>query len=463
MLDFSTYIKADYQVNWHHQSVCGLLDDFIKKSIKKLMIWMPPQTGKSTLSSRHCPAFVLGVLPNTKIALCSYAAELAQSFNRDVQRIIDNDPYKELFPKTTLSAKNIATDSKGVYKRTADIFEIVGYHGFMRTTGVGGPLTGTSVDIGIVDDPFKDRKEANSPTIRESVWNWFTDVFETRLHNDSQQLILLTRWHQDDLAGRILERDGRIEDGGEWVVVSFPAIKEDNSNLYDPRKIGEALWPEKHSLERMEKIREKSPRTFASLYQQRPAPAEGNIVKDEYFTKVPFERLPEAVRNVIRNFVVDTAYTEKQENDPSAILAYTVHNNFLYLLDYSNVRKRFGELKRFIRLFVQAVGSDQSKIYIEPKANGLSIVQELKDETKLNVIAYNLPKGDKISRLNAVEPYLEAGRVVLVEAPWNESFIEECKVFPNGPHDEAVDLLTMSITQGLVRSGNNYDGDADYA
>src|SRR5690606_16696316 len=168
--------------------------------------------------------------PKTKICVCSYSATLAESFNRDIQRIIDDIPYHDVFPETVLNESNVTTDAHGAYLRNSEIFETVGFRGFVKTVGVGGSLTGTPIDVGIIDDPFKDREEAMSTRIRDKVWSWYTDVFRTRLHNESQELVIMTRWDQDDLAGRILKREN------DWEVVTFQAIKE-RDIPGDPRNI----------------------------------------------------------------------------------------------------------------------------------------------------------------------------------------------------------------------------------
>lgn len=155
------------------------------------MLFVPPQHGKSELSTRRFPAFALGLNPNLKIAICSYSATIASNFNRDIQRIIDDPIYETIFPSTSLNENSAINPSKNTFLRNSETFEIIGHTGFVKTVGVGGSLTGTPVDIGIIDDPFKDRQEAMSGTIREKVWSWFTDVFETRLHNDSQQLVIM--------------------------------------------------------------------------------------------------------------------------------------------------------------------------------------------------------------------------------------------------------------------------------
>jgi hypothetical protein len=262
--NFVLWTKPDYSMQWFHKALCDKLDQFERGDIKKMLVFMPPQHGKSELTTRRFPSYLLGKDPTRKIVVGSYSATLASSFNRDIQRIIDNEEYSELFPETFLNESNVVSDAKRGFMRNSEIFETVGHRGFVKTVGRGGALTGTPVDIAIIDDPLKDRAEAESHTIRESLWSWYTDVLESRLHNDSQILIILTRWHEDDLAGRIMARDN------DWEIVTFEAIKTDNYNANDHRNTGEALWADKHSLERLERIRENSPRTFNSLYQQTP-------------------------------------------------------------------------------------------------------------------------------------------------------------------------------------------------
>jgi phage terminase large subunit-like protein len=268
--DFVLYVKKDYSMQWFHELLCDKLEAFYRGEIRKLMVTMPPQHGKSELTTRLFPSYMLGKNPNYKMVVASYSSTMATSFNRDIQRYIDSDEYHEIFPDTVLNESNVAerTKSSGGTLRNADIFEIIGHRGFLKSVGRGGALTGTPVDIGLIDDPIKDRQEAMSPTIRENLWSWYQDVFETRLHNDSQQIIILTRWHEEDLAGRLLARDS------DWDLVKLEGIKE-TENLEDPREIGEALWPEKHSLERLQNVRDKSPLTFNSLYQQTPRPLDG--------------------------------------------------------------------------------------------------------------------------------------------------------------------------------------------
>ncbi len=263
-LMFVKYTKPDFEINWHHKILAEKLQLFANGEIKKLMIYLPPQTGKSELSTRRLPAFILGKYPNKRIAVCAYNQTFASQFNRDIQRIMTDKPYQNVFEDTRLNEKNISTDARGSYLRNSEIFEVVGHRGSLKTVGVGGALTGSSVDVGIIDDPIKDALEAYSSTFRDRLWDWYQAVFKTRLHNNSQQLITLTRWHEDDLAGRIMKSED------DWQIISLPAIKENDNTPEDTREIGEAIWPNRHSLERMNEIKKLNPMIWASLYQQRP-------------------------------------------------------------------------------------------------------------------------------------------------------------------------------------------------
>ncbi len=290
-----------------HRRYYQKLTEFAQQKIRKLMVFMPPQHGKSEGSTRRLPAFIVGDRPDTKIAVVSYNAPKARKFNREIQRIIDTPEYHEIFPNTNLNASNVTTIA-GSWLRNADEFEIVGYRGSVKTVGVGGALTGEPVDVLIMDDIYKDAKTAWSPTVRESVSDWYDTVAETRLHNHSQQLIVFTRWHEEDLAGTLLKQQGEYDPATNpngWVVVTYRAIKEGAPTDYDPRQEGEALWDERHSLEKLESIRVRNPHVFESLYQQDPKPSEG-LMYDMGFREYTIRP---ASKYCIRKAYVDTADT----------------------------------------------------------------------------------------------------------------------------------------------------------
>ena len=397
-------------------------------------------THNSELASRRFPAYLLGKNPNLKIVCASYSHDLAASFNRDVQRIIDDAAYYELFPETTLGRSNVKTSAKGNFLRNADEFEIVGKKGSYKSVGVCGGLTGRKVDIAIIDDPVKDSMEANSAVYRDRVWDWYMNVLRTRLHNDSQELLIMTRWHEDDLAGRLLERENN------WDVVSLPAIAEEKEEF---RHIGEALWPERHSLERMLNIKELSPRTFTSLYQQRPSPEEGDIIKKEWFDVVPESSLPFNPDEFHKKVIIDGAFTDKTKNDESAVLVYTVYRKEIYILQCYGVRM---ELNAFLNDFnakMEAMGVDGSSlVQIELKASGIPIKSMLSsmEHGKWNCVGITnkYVSMGKMARVQASTSYLSAGKIHLVKGNWNDSLIEQCAVFPNGKHDDKLDTVTYA-------------------
>lgn len=438
---FLLYSNPIYKLQWFHRLIADKCQALYEGRIPKLMIFVPPQHGKSEIVSRQFPAWVLGMNPKAKIVGCSYSSDLAQKFSRSIQRTIESTNYRKRFPDVVLPS-----GASHGYQRNVDFFETVGHGGFYKAVGVGGSLTGTPVDIGIIDDPVKDALEAYSQTYRDRVWEWYTNVFLTRLHNESKQLLIMTRWHSDDLAGRLLEQEG-----DSWEVVCIPAIKEDDTNPDDPRKVGEALWEDKHSKQRLLETEQRSPRTFAALYQQRPTIVGGNIIKRDWFRRVSMAEFSRIHHSEPIVFFLDTAYTSKQENDPTGIIATCKIGNDMYVVHGEKVRLKFPDLIRYIPNYVNAHGYTQrSSIRIEPKANGISVVDQLKEKTGLNVTKTPSPKDDKETRLNAASPSVECGRVVLVDGAWNEGFIDEVCGFPSKPHDEYVDVLAYAVDYHLA-------------
>ena len=251
-------------------------------------------THNSEASSRKLPAFMLGLNPNLKIAIGSYESTTAQGFNKDVQRNIDSDEYRELFPKTFINGSG-KQSYNNVYARNNKLCEIVGHRGSIVAVGRSGALTSKTVDVMIMDDLYKDFEEGNSPVIREKAWKWYTSVVKTRLHNNSQELMLFTRWHEDDLIGRLELEEQVIEikslreldniPQGAWVKINFEAIKDTEPSELDPRQPGDALWSNRHNRVTLEEKRAIDKLLFDCLYQGKPASKEGMLYQSfkEYF------------------------------------------------------------------------------------------------------------------------------------------------------------------------------------
>lgn len=286
LLVFARYIRPDLDIQPFHRIYYGILDRFAAGKIKKLIVTIPPQHGKSEGSSRMLPAFLLGRYPDTRIVIGSYNTALARDFNRDVQRIMSTQEYRSLFPGIALSRENAHTLGH-IYRRNSDTTDCYGFAGGLKVVGRGGALTGRSVDVCILDDVYKDYAEANSPIVREAAWKWYTTVVRTRLHNYSRELIVYTRWHSDDLVGRI-EKVERIVDIREeedlrtipedaWVRINFEAVKTGPPTGIDPRERGEALWEAKHSLKSLMAKRELDKVQFDCLYQGHPGSVAGRL------------------------------------------------------------------------------------------------------------------------------------------------------------------------------------------
>ena len=440
---FLMYINPKYEMEWFHRHIADKCQALFEGKIQNLMVFMPPQHGKSEIISRSFPAWALGKNPDAKIVGTSYSSNLAEQFSRSIQRIIDKDEYNAIFPDTYLNGSNVRTITRG-YLRNIDIFECVGHKGYYKSVGVGGSLTGTPADIAIIDDPVKDALEAYSELQRERVWDWYNSVLSTRLHNNSRQVFVMTRWHEDDLAGRILARER-----DKWDVVSIPAICEkEGDDGISKRHVGDALWPDRHSLDKLLAQKARSPQQFASLYQQRPTIEGGNVVKREWF-----QHISRTDFNALRwqepiHFFLDTAYDKRgaHGNDPSGILAACKIKNNIYLVHAAKAYKEMPDLLRWLPIYIDTWGDRAtSMLCIEPKANGKSVVQMLKEISNLNVKYTPSPSDSKMARICAVTPKIECGKVIIVDGDWTEDFLNELCGFPTAPHDEFVDILGYAI------------------
>jgi predicted phage terminase large subunit-like protein len=455
LLAFTLFSKPDYDVNWHHRALCRVLDRFARGEIRRLIVSMPPRHGKSELVSRRLPAYLLGLNPDAQIIAASYAADLAARMNRDVQRIIDSPAYARAFPATRISSKAVRTvgsDINHSYLRNMDLFEIIGRRGTYRCAGVGGGITGMGADFAIIDDPFKNRQEADSKARRELVWGWYTSTLFTRLEKGGKVLLTMTRWHEDDLAGRLLAGKARDEgdDSAEpWTLFEFPAIREDAPggvvNPHDPRAQGEALWPGKYDLKALRGIRRQvGPREFNALYQQRPAPQEGGLFKRKWMVR-RYTTRPARFERVITSW--DAAFKDKKDSDYVVGVVLGLAGAQVYVLDL--VRDRMGFTATCAAMAALAAKWPEAREHLmEDKANGPAILDAVK--AKLPGLIPVEPDGSKEARASATTGYWEAGDVLLPEAaPWLHDFVEEHAVFPNGVNDDQVDAMAQGVRRLL--------------
>lgn len=373
--------------------------------------------------------------------LTSYEATFAASWGR-----LARDVLTEWGPLVFGADVRVAQDSSA-----ADHWELEGaqgQRGVMYTAGVGGAITGKGADLLIIDDPVKNAEEANSPTYREKAWSWYTSTAYTRLEPGGRVLVIQTRWHDDDLSGRILKHAKEEGDTEPWHVLSLPAIAE-TGEYYDvagcepfQRQEGEPLWRDRFPAERLATIRaDVGGRVWASLYQQHPTPDGGMIYHREWFQR--YTARPERFTQVIQT--VDTAFKTGVASDYSVIATWGATETAYYLLDVWRARVEFPDLKRAI--LDQHAKHAPHAIYIEDAASGQSALQELRRETNLPLIAVK-PLGSKEGRAAAVSPLAEAGKVCIPEhAPWVADWLDEHVAFPQGAHDDMVDTTSMALEQ----------------
>ena len=458
---FTTYTKPDYLMGWVHREICSELDDFLQavadKKSPRLIITMPPRSGKSELVSRRFPAYALGRNPDLSIIATSYSADLSQRFNRDVQRVIDDEPYYALFPNTKLNGSRVKTDSRGAYIRTSDLFEVVGHVGSYRSCGVGGGITGQGADILIIDDPIKDRADANSSTIRQSIWDWYTSTAYTRLSPGGGVIVMATRWHVDDLIGRLINAMNADSEADQFKIVNYPAIAE-HDELH--RKTGEALHPERYNLKQLTQIKNTvGSRDWNALYQQRPIIEGGGLIRTEWFKRY---RIPPKLS--YRIIASDTALKTREYNDYSVFgIAGLGEDGNLYILDILRGKWESPDLlKRASDFWNKHVTLDSSKIrgfYIEDKASGTGLVQTLQRSRDPVIPVLPVERTiDKLTRYQDVLPFIESGRVYIPEsAPWVNDFLRECEeIQPDMKHrhDDQIDVLADLINLTLQKNSN---------
>lgn len=432
----------NYKMGWVHEEICNELDSFLEQVIAKksprLIITMPPRHGKSEIASRRFPAYALGRYPDLSFIATSYSADLASRMNRDVQRIIDSQEYKRIFPNTLLGGKSIRSNGQGSYLRNSDIFEIVDHKGTYRSAGVGGGITGMGGDIILIDDPIKDRAEADSATIRNKVWDWYTSTLYTRLAPGGGLIVIQTRWHMDDLTGRLLNPNSE-----NWRVVNFPAIAEHDEKY---RKTGEALHPERYDLAALNRIKKAvGSRDWAALYQQRPVPAEGAVFKQEWIKYYTQASLPPVFNTILISW--DMTFKDSAASDFVVGQVWGKNGANFYLLD--SVRGRWDFVKTLEMFQVLANKWPKAlKKLVEDKANGTAIIQTLKKS--ISGIKAITPKESKEARAYSITPLWEAGNVFIPDpktAAWVKDFEAEILSFPSAAHDDQVDAMTQALAE----------------
>lgn len=449
-LGFVLFNKSDYRVNWHHRFLANKLERFAKGETRYLMVFMPPRHGKSELVSRMLPAYLHGLYPDCEIMAASYSDSLAGDMCIDVQKIIDSKEYKNVFPDTRIFPSGTAY-SKGT--RNSEEHHIVGRRGKYRGQGVGGSFTGKGANFIIIDDPIKGREVADSVAFRERLWEFYNNDLFSRLETDlttgrvGQILITQTRWHEDDLSGRLLDLMRKDTNAAQFEIIEFPAIRITKDNQDDPREIGAALWEEKYSVGELQKYKT-DPRAWSSLYQQNPVPDGGGLFRDHMFR---FVDMPGQFDWMF--ITADTAYKEKQENDFNVFSSWGVIGDQLYLYDVWMEQCRAVDVEDKVRPFIKRFENYGFRsTWIEPKGHGIYLNDKFRREGRVIPSEeeikefFNDRRLDKVERANNVVPHLSNRFIGINKDIANkEDLVAQCLGFPKVKHDDFVDTVIDAL------------------
>ena len=419
----------DYKTPPHLRLLAEKLMAVERGEIKRLAIFMPPRHGKSNLASEVFPAWYLGRKPSHQVLFTTYGQDLADGFGRKVRNAVADPKHLRSFPASILSddsqsAKRFNTSAGGVY----------------YAVGAGGAVTGRGADLLLIDDPLKNREEADSRLVRDKLWDWYASTAYTRLMPGGAVVLIQTRWHQDDLAGRILM-------GHEnWEIINLPAIAEHGDML--GRQVGQPLWPEQYGLEALENIRATiGEREFNALYQQRPSPLEGALFRRDWIGR---QVVPRSGTRIAMG--VDLALSTKEGADYTALVVMA-RDEFgkLYVLDAARERVDFPSALRLIRNMADKW--NPKAIAIEQVAFQAVVVQELLRNTTLPIRGVT-PDKDKVTRAQPLALRYEQGLVHHAQLPsW---FEDELLAFPQSKHDDAVDALVYAY-QAVMKMSTSGD------
>jgi len=404
------------------------------------MVFMPPGSAKSTYASVRGPAYALGRTPNKSIISASYGEDLATLFGRKVRNLVDTKEYAALFPEVRLSEDSRA---KGEWETSAG--------GSYYACGVGSGITGRRGDIGIIDDPVKGRKESDSELVRNITWEWYKSDFLTRLKPGAAQIIIQTRWHEDDLSGRILPKDWQGEsgeftgyDGQIWTVICIPAEARQNDIL--GRKAGEYLWPEWFTAEYWTETKaaqqSEDIRNWTSLYQQVPRPEEGSYFQRDWFKRYRVGDEPSSlsVYGASDYAVTDSGgdYTEH------GIAGFDKHDD-LYLLDWWSGQKAvdtwIDEQLRLAKRYNPYVWVAEGGIIrrsVEP-----FLKKAMQSSSAYFRLEWLTSNQNKAANARGFQGLASQGKVHIPLTPWGDELIDQLISFPAGKYDDKVDVCGL--------------------
>lgn len=437
LLFFTRYLYKSihgkkFTVAPHFEKMAETLEKVVNGEITRLIINIPPRYGKTELAVKAFIAYGLAINPRSKFIHLSYSDALALDNSSQTKEYVEHEAYQKFWKM------NLKKDAQGKQKWFNEFGGgVYATSSGGAITGFGAGVTGSSLFSGaiIIDDPLKP-DDAFSEVRRKAINERFNNTIRSRINDRNTPIIvIMQRLHEDDMSGFLLNGGS----GEDWHHLCLPALDEDNN----------PLWEEKHTFEELMQIKQANNYTFAGQYMQRPAPDEGGEWKKEWFNIVNKNALNP---NIEWNLYIDGAYTNDTKNDPTGLMIAGSYKNDLYI--YSSIDKylELPELIKFIPEFLNTLPIKVKLSLVEPKASGKSIKQVIQSTSDLNIaeIKSDMLRMSKIERARAVSPYIEGGRVYLIEGNWNDHYLSQVSMFPNAKHDEHVDLTCYAIDRELM-------------
>ena len=414
----------------HHRLLLAELEALSRGEADRLMVLMPPGSAKSIYASVLFPAWWFTRHPASNIIAASHTADLAEHFGRQVRDMVAEHAADLGY--------GLAADN-----RAAGRWQTTG-RGTYFAAGVRGPITGRRADLAIIDDPVKSHAEADSPTFRENVWNWYRADLATRLKPGGRIVLIMTRWHEDDLGGRIL-----AQNPGEWRLLRLPALAETDDPLGRPE--GAPLWPEWEDATALARKRDTvGDRVWSALFQQAPRPPAGALFRVNDIAVL--DEVPASSGRVVRAWDL-AATSENGSNDPDWTVGLKLQRDLagrFVVLDVVRLRGSFGAVQNAI---ARAAELDGKAVTIglpeDPGAGGKNSVSALAAALAGHRIASSREVGSKVGRANPVAAQAETGNLAILRASWNQNFLEELRDFPHGRKDDQVDALSRAFSMLL--------------
>lgn len=461
LIDFAQVVVPNFQVNWHHQVVANHLEKVARGEVKRLMVLTSPRHGKTLMCSHLLPAWTLGNFDEAIIS-SAFNKTKASDEAQAVKALFDSEAYRAVFPLSQIPRRT--NETRNEFRRSGFFNLVSRPKAEYRAAGVGGGLTGYPKTLGLIDDPIKSLEDAYSERQRDKVWSWYSSVYRAR---DTQliagergvrDVLIMTPWHEDDLAGRILK-----EEADDWHVLRLPAFLTDTTfderDDDDPRQVDEALWPAMWPKDALLKFQKTHPTTFQALFQCRPSSAEGSLFRRSQFEHESCRYRPHDVpRDGFFQLSVDATFGS--ENDTSSFVAlqlwcFTPTSNKALLIHSWRGHWSFPRTLAQIEA-VLAAHPETDEILIEEKANGSALIQTLRERVRFPINGVR-PTESKMVRAIAIAPWVEAGNVMIpaADSPWLDEWLTNVCAFPRGKSDDDVDAMS----QALRRLNNNPGAD----